>query len=287
MRKNNMISKLLGIVFIITIIPVLSYSQDPSSMFPEVEGWEVNVGDQVYNPDNLWDLINGAADTYLSYNFQNLYTAEYSKTGDESVKAYIFKHGDNANAFGIYSQEKNRDYDFFDIGAQGFKSSGALYFIKGPYYVQLSTNDEGVYDELEPLAREIDKSLEADTKMPGEISFFPEEGKVENSERFIAEDFLGYNYMHSAFLADYKDNDDEFQMFILAPEDKNELKDMLDQFMDTHNYPEDKRDRKVNTVDAKYVGAILFYKSGDYVFGIQDADESTRDKYLKKLQNKH
>ncbi len=102
--------QLLYIICILCIFPFIGNAQNPSSFFPEVKEWNLDVGDQVYNPDNLWDLINGAADAYLSYDFRNLYTAVYSDTDDKFVKVYIFKHGDDKNAFGIDSQERNREY---------------------------------------------------------------------------------------------------------------------------------------------------------------------------------
>ncbi|MFP4605702.1 MAG: DUF6599 family protein, partial [Bacteroidales bacterium] len=272
MNKNRMRQQLY-IICILCIFPFISNAQNPSSFFPEVKEWNLDVGDQVYNPDNLWDLINGAADAYLSYDFRNLYTAEYSDTDDKSVKVYIFKHGDDKNAFGIYSQERNRDYDFLNIGSQAFSSSGALYFIKGPYYVQLSTNEKSLYDKLGTLAKKIAKNIDAQAEMPEEIGLFPGEGKIKHSEKFIAEDYLGYSYMHSAFVADYENEDEEeFQIFIISPDDRQEIKNMLDKFLDAQDQPKENRDKKTFKVDAKYIGNILFYNSGDYLFGIKGAN---------------
>lgn len=279
--------QLLHIIGILCISTIISNAQSPSSYFPEVKEWNLDVGNQVYNPDNLWDLINGAADAYLSYDFRNLYTAEYTDADGQSVKVYIFKHGDNKNAFGIYSQERSREYDFLDIGTQGFTSSGALYFIKGPYYVQLSTNEKSLYNELEILARKIAKNIDAQKTLPEEIDLFPEEGKIKHSERFISNDYLGYSYMHSAFVADYEMDDQEFQIFIISPDDKQEIPNMLDRFLDEQDYPKEKRNKQTISVDAKYIGSILFHKEGDYLFGIKGANKQTEEKYLKQIKKNH
>ena len=48
-------------------------------IFPEEQGWKLSTDFPVYTPDNLWDYINGAADGYLSFGFQDLTMAEYTK----------------------------------------------------------------------------------------------------------------------------------------------------------------------------------------------------------------
>ncbi|MGM0496992.1 MAG: DUF6599 family protein [Bacteroidota bacterium] len=283
--KNN-IQKFYISITLLFFLPLVGFSSPSTDLFPEVEGWSVDINDKAYNPDNLWDLINGAADAYLSYDFQKLHTAEYSNEEGHTVKVYAFRHSNSRNAFGIYSQERNPDYEFLDIGAEGFKSSGALYFIKGSYYIQLSTNDKPLNDKLEDLARKIDKSIDAKTTLPKALKVFPDKGKVKFSERYIANDFLGYNYLHSAFIADYNHNGEDFQIFIIAPENKDEAKTMLNEFLDKEEYPEDKRTGNTFKVDAKYLGSILLYQSGKYLCGIKEADEEIEKKYLEILEKK-
>ena len=56
-------------------IPVQAGEND---LFPEVQGWKMKIDERVYNSGNLWELIDGAADIFLSYYFQNL-KKEYMK----------------------------------------------------------------------------------------------------------------------------------------------------------------------------------------------------------------
>jgi len=285
MTLKHTIRKLRILIALLFFLPFIGVSSPSNMLFPEVEGWSVNKSDKVYNPDNLWDLINGAADAYLSYDFQKLHTAEYSNDKGQTVKVYAFRHSTPINTFGIYSQERNTDYEFLDIGAEGFKSPGALYFIKGPYYIQLSTNDKPLNDKLENLAREIDSAIEEKATLPETLEFLPEKGKVKFSEKYIANDFLGYSYLHSAFIADYNFNDKDFQIFIMVPENKSEANAMLTKFLDKEEYPKDKRKGNTFKVDAKYLGSILFYQSGKYLCGIKGADKKIEKTYLKILSN--
>ncbi|MFA5818713.1 MAG: hypothetical protein WC854_05490, partial [Bacteroidales bacterium] len=43
--------------------------------FPELEGFKKTTNYPVFGPENLWDFINGAADTYLAYGFVDLHVA--------------------------------------------------------------------------------------------------------------------------------------------------------------------------------------------------------------------
>ena len=46
-------------------------------ILPELSGFKKVTDYPVYTADNLWDFINGAADVYLSYGFENVHIAEY------------------------------------------------------------------------------------------------------------------------------------------------------------------------------------------------------------------
>ncbi len=273
---------------IILLLSILSFSgfSEPKDFFPEVEGWQVEVGENVYTPETLWDLINGSADAYLSYDFRKLYTAEYKNNEGHTIKVYAFKHGSPTNAFGIYSQERNTDYEFLDIGSQGFSSAGALYFIKGQFYMQLSTNDKPVYDKLEPLARTIESSIKGRTELPEPLSILPEEEKVKNSEKYIKSDFLGYSFLHSAFIADYQTNDKSFQVFIMAPGNEEETNNILNALLDHLEYPKNERNKQTFRVEDRYIGKMLLYKKGKYLCGIKNADETTGQEYLEILKEK-
>ena len=40
--------------------------------FTDIEGWEKPEEIDVYKPETLWDIINGAADVFMAYDFQEL-----------------------------------------------------------------------------------------------------------------------------------------------------------------------------------------------------------------------
>ncbi|MCK7531147.1 MAG: hypothetical protein MZV63_08950 [Marinilabiliales bacterium] len=107
-------------------------------LFPDLKGYKTVSDYPVYTPDDLWDYINGAADAYLALGFIDLNITEYVK-GRTVIKAEIYRFGDDAEAFGIYSMERSPGYDFIQVGVQGYNEEGIVHFYKDRYYIKIMT----------------------------------------------------------------------------------------------------------------------------------------------------
>jgi hypothetical protein len=188
-------------------------------VLPELQGFKKTTNYPVYTSDNLWDFINGAADTYLALGFENLHVAEYAK-GKNVIKLEIYKHKDNIQAFGIYASERSPSFQFLNLGAQGYKADGSLNFFKGSYYVKIRTysKSEKVLQLLETLALKVSDMLPGESVMPKTLSDFPSNGKKLNEETYIKESVLGHEFLQGAFKAIYSIGETEVSIYIL---DKN------------------------------------------------------------------
>ena len=202
-------------------------------IFPEMSGWQKKGEPEMYSPDNLFEYINGAAEVYLSYDFQKLITLSYSNPKQQSFTIDIYQHSNSNNGFGIYSQEKPQEGDFLKIGTQGYYEQGILNFFKDRVYVKLSAFDLKEIDRplLEKIARLIDRQLPGKPLLPKTVSCFPSMGKIENSERFILQNFLGHSFLHSAFVADYLIEDEKFQIFIIETATPQKADTILERYL--------------------------------------------------------
>ncbi|MCK4943002.1 MAG: hypothetical protein KAS65_05460 [Candidatus Aminicenantes bacterium] len=202
-------------------------------IFPEMSGWQKKGEPEMYSPDNLFEYINGAAEVYLSYDFQKLITLSYSNPKQQSFTIDIYQHSNSNNGFGIYSQEKPQEGDFLKIGTQGYYEQGILNFFKDRVYVKLSAFDLKEIDRplLEKIARLIDRQLPGEPLLPKTVSCFPSRGKIENSERFILQNFLGHSFLHSAFVADYLIKDEKFQIFIIETTTSQKADTILERYL--------------------------------------------------------
>ena len=165
--------KLLTLILWIPITLSLS-GKDPVD-FPELKGWDLKVSEDMYTPANLWDLINGAAESYLAYDFIDLSLADYKNQSGVTIHAEVYRHSSLNNAFGIYASERSPDYNFIDIGGQAYLDEGILNVFSGLFYVKLYSTDENeaVQGALKTVGEAIIEALDQGNAMPELISLFP------------------------------------------------------------------------------------------------------------------
>jgi len=252
--------------------------------FPEVTGWKQSGDIQTYIPPTLYEYINGAADLYLMYDFEELKVAEYLNERKASVIVDVYRHKTSTHAFGIYSQERLPNANFIDVGAQGYIENNVFNFFTGPYYVKMSSYNTGSEDRevLLAFAKKVSENLGKKGTLPSILTTFPAEGKVENSEKFVAKDFLGYSFLYSTFTADYEFSDKKFKLFIMEGSDKNECKTMIQKYLRQTGNPEKNVTEGRHLIQDPHHGEIELHWKGRHLWGILNInDQSLRSKYLK------
>ena len=271
--KNMILNRMkCGLLFI--LIFNAASGKIPASMFPEIEGWKLTIEPKVYTPDNLWDLIDGAADVFLSYDFQDLHIAEYSNNKNQTVRVEIYRQSSPMNAFGIYAAERMPDYNFIQIGVQGYTSQDVMNFFTGNLYVKImvSGTTNIPEDKLILIGKQINSNLAYDNKWPEELTVFPETGKLKNSENYIAKNFLGYEFLKSAFTAEYK-GEKNYKLFIMHFPDKTKAQETLKQYFEQVKYSNSDISDKNYAVDDPYNGKIFIGMAGNYILGVMNMED--------------
>ena len=277
----------LVIFCIISTIVTWSVDSVSESLFPDIKGWKLTVSDRVYGPTDLWDIIDGAADTYLSYNFLDLHCADYENDAGIDIRVELYRHNTFDNTFGIYTAERSPDYHFIDIGSQGYLEEGALNFLCGYYYVKITTLSKGedTQASLAIIGEAIDKHLSQEKNWPAILQILPP-GSLPYSEHYIAENFLGFDFLHSAFTADYNREGEEFQVFIIRTEIPDEVREMLKNYLSFTKQESEISDGQFKIQDP-YNGNIDVILKGNTLAGIIGCDmETTRSEFIKFLEEK-
>jgi hypothetical protein len=251
--------------------------------FPEIAGWKQSVEVQTFTPKTLYEYINGAADLYLMYDFQELKVAEYQNDKKASITVEVYRHQTPTHAFGIYSQERLPSANFIEIGAQGYVENNVFNFLTGPFYVKISRYNTGAEDQgvLLAFAKTVSENLGEKGAPPSILTTFPAEGKIKNSEKFIAQNFLGYSFFYSAFTADYELSDKKFKLFIIEGTDNNECKTMIEKYLQSIKSPGKEVAEGRYIFSDPYHGEIELHWKGRHLWGILNVnDQSLRSKYL-------
>jgi len=192
--------------------------------FPELRKYRISSEYPVYTPNDLWDYINGAADGYLALGFIDLNIREY-KRGKASIKAEIYRFGDDARAFGIYSMERSPGYNFIPVGVQGYNEDGAVNFYKDRYYVKIMSHSGSVKVNaaMVELAGLISSGIEGSSEFPALLGLFPAEGRLKNEETYLLESVLGHDFLRGAFRVAYEIDGDRFDIHLFNSEDMSEI----------------------------------------------------------------
>lgn len=192
-------------------------------LFPELKKFRSVSDYPVYTPDDLWNYINGAADAYLALGFIDLSIREYVR-GKNSIKAEIYRFGDDSRAFGIYSMERSPGYNFIPAGVQGYNEEGVVHFYKDCYYVKIMSNSRSkqVNAFMLELGGLISSRIDGNTEFPALLKLFPAEGMLKNQETYLLESILGHNFLTGAFRASYEVDGDRFDIYLFSRDDPAE-----------------------------------------------------------------
>ena len=281
--------KTVNIILGLLLISVLSsgscvYGADVKVVFPKLKGYEIVKDYPVYIPDNLWDYINGGADAYLNYGFTDLHIAEYVK-GENRIKVEVYHHKNNVYAYGMYALERSPDYQFIDLGIQGYAENSLVNFVKGPWYVKVSTytEDKKTGDLILKLANNVEKGLEGRSKIPEVLDYFPKEEKILNSESFIADNYLGYSFLNEVYTSGYKHNDKPFVVFILSPKNIEKSEEIVENLLSKAKSSTVLKEGIVSVEDP-YNGTILIKRIEKSIFGCMgNEDPDLFNNYINKM----
>jgi hypothetical protein len=138
-----------------------------------------------FDPDSVFELLDGGAEIYLDYQFRRLLFREYAQAGRPGITVHLFDLGNSAEAWGIFSHE--REGKPVDIGQEADYEGGLLRFWRGRYFASLqATRETGpVREALFALGREIAARIPEAGKRPALVDMLPKEGQRPGSLRYV------------------------------------------------------------------------------------------------------
>lgn len=258
-----------GIAFLLSLAVASPLAaQHTASPFPSLKGWSFAEDKTVYTPENLWDIIDGAADLF-GYGFIDLHIGRYTRGDDSEIRVEVYKFDSETDAFGMYSQERNPDYAFVDIGAQAYREEGVLNLLAGTFYVKIMTPLRGqeALDAMTAIAKGLASGLHQRTDLPGILKFLPVQQKHSNSEQYVASNFLGYSFFRHACVAQYGTGS-PFRVFVIAADSASEAESSFEEFIRTSpgGFTDSSMFERYSVRD-KYNGPVEIFRKGRFIGG--------------------
>mgnify|MGYP006288713103 CR=1 FL=1 len=141
----------------------------------KVNDWERTGKPENYQGDELYDLINGGADLFLEYGFENVSLVNYKNKDKAGVRMELYKMEDNDAAFGIFSSQVPGNARDTNIGHNAVYNDRYILFWKDDYYCSIASNDTGeaVIRGMFAIAGAIDKKIKNKGQKPDILNLIP------------------------------------------------------------------------------------------------------------------
>ncbi|MDR0834909.1 MAG: hypothetical protein LBN93_12155 [Candidatus Symbiothrix sp.] len=248
-----------------------TFAQTPQELrddLPVVEGWTVSPETEVFNRDNLYERINGAAPLFLENNFQEMTSLTYTH-GDDYITIQAYRHATPEDAFGMYASERSPDMTFYpEIGGEAQGDEYGLFFFSGGIYAKMSGNGE--LEDFAPVLKAIAKGLaekiDANAGYPAILNAFPKEGLIPHSQAYITQNYIGHEFLKPVYTANYTKNESELQVFVIDGKTPEGAQKILSNYFNFTKQPQDFAEGNLLVKD-KYNGNIPIVWKGHYLIG--------------------
>jgi hypothetical protein len=201
-----------------------------ASLVPKLPGWTLTEAPRAYFPDTLFEYIDGAAESFLSYDFRELLVADFEKTGTgATLTLEIYDMGLPVNAFGIFSAERYPENKPVNVGELGYAEGEALNFLAGRYYVKMLAFGLGGTTEaaLVDIGLKVAGAIKPDGGLPPLVRAFPKDDLIARSEKYVKKNFMGYEFLHDGYEATYTSGGKELEGFFIDAGSDGAAEEML------------------------------------------------------------
>jgi len=181
-------------------------------------GWSSIEGPAEYDPDTLYEYIDGAARMYHAFGFTRLAHVRYApEAGDGSpITLDVYHMGDALGAYGIYTNTRPPEVEPRAWGAEGYRRGMVAAAWRGAIYAhaEAEAGDATSAAMLERLVAGVAGAAPGEPSLPDMAQLLPREGLLRNSDRYVANDLLGHTCLPGGLLAEYGVNGGEYLLFL-------------------------------------------------------------------------
>lgn len=155
--------------------------------FPEkVGGWRTRATPAVYSGANgLYEYIDGGAEPYLSYAFEQVAVAEYEDNSGRRILAEVWQFSSSEDAFGVYTRDRSGSE--YTLGDEASIYENYLWVWKGRHYLRLEPRTTDIrVEDVGSLAEAVVELLPPGrSSRPSLLGYLPEEGLVHRRTKFF------------------------------------------------------------------------------------------------------
>ena len=258
--------------------PILSLLPSPGFS----EGWVPEGKKETFNPENLYQHIDGEAELFMPYGFESLAFSLYvmAKDPKTALAVDIYRMRSSLDAYGIYSNFRNPDSETVKVGSEGFAGDTQLMFYQDRYFVEITASGTTTPDRkiFVDCARTIAAKLPSPATQPQEIKLLGVPQVMPRTEKYIAESVLGYAFFKRGFTAEASVGGKPGKAFVILNDSPAAARQALDGYVayvkKAGVEPKMTEAKGTVTVLAKdpLYKALALRQSGAYLFGVINSE---------------
>jgi hypothetical protein len=235
----------------------------------EAGGWKWDGKEMRYDSRTVFKYMDGAAELYLAYGFQNLTVRRFEKSNQPPLIVELYEMASSEDAYGVFSFEHQDEA--VEIGQGSEFGGGLLRFWKGAYFVSIYAEGEGAEVEsgILKIGGGVANSIPATGLEPKLVGFIPGKdfGLVDKSVRYLKshvllnqrffiahQNILNLTRKTEAVLAQYLEDKQKIQLLLIRYPDLKEAGEAYQSFMKVYLPDAGGRDRS-RTEDRKWTYA--------------------------------
>jgi hypothetical protein len=163
---------------------------DLATVFPAantIPGWDISQKVETYNRANLFSLVDGQAESFFAYGFEQVAVQRYQNGAGALLNAEIWQLATPADAYGLFTA--GRAGTPAAIGNDGDSDPGRrLAFWQNRYFVGLNVDPPVPDETLQAFGQAIAGALPSGGETPAIVSRLPQPGLVERGYIFFHEE---------------------------------------------------------------------------------------------------
>jgi len=266
--------------------PLSAAQNGPDGLLPAscVPGWVMDGKAATYTPENLYRYIDGEAELYLPYGFEEAAVAMYVRPAGKGygIVANIFRMGSLLDAFGIFASYRDPTAEQITRGAEGFIDESQLMFYQDRYFVRIEASGAlpGEGGLLRSCAEAISRSLPAGREKPPELEYLKVAGAIPLTDRYYPAGLLGHSFFGRGMTAEVMLGGERVKSVVMLGPSEEAAARIFDDYgkylKGAGVAPEITVERKgaaLHVIDPLYKGVALV-RSGRFVVGVTGLGEA-------------
>ena len=207
----------------------------------KLPGTEPPVFIETFNADNLFEKMDGRAESFIQNGVKGMACCSYHPVGneDDEVQLFVFEMGDPLKARGKYDSERPEEAKALDsVGSGAYTAAGSVFFYSDRFYtiVNVARDDPKMASFAREIASKVvalQKRAKGSGPSPEDVfAFLPAEPK-KSAMKYVAQDVFGYSFLSDVFLADFDAGDTKFQGFLRPYATPDEAKKIFESYVET------------------------------------------------------